>query len=296
MSILIDYNQVFISSLMASVSSNAANEINEGLVRHMVLSSILYYKKQFSKQYGEMIFCCDGRKYWRKNVFPYYKANRKKMREKSDFDWNLIFNSLNVVREELRDTFGYKVIIVEEAEADDVIATMCKRSQTHLVQVGLVEEEEPILIVSGDHDFGQLQKYSNVRQYSPRLKKMVNEKEPTKLLLEHIIRGDPGDGIPNMLSSDDVFIQSGKKQSPLRTVFVEECLNKQPEEFCTTDTLKHNFARNQMVIDLSKIPDEVEQKILSTYDSVCVNSKKKNLLEYFVVKKLKNLFEHINEF
>ena len=91
--ILVDFNQVCISNIMQDIKSNS--DIEEDLVRHMILSSLLMYKQKFSQQYGELTICCDSPKSWRKEVFPFYKANRKNYRESSDFDWKKIFLILN---------------------------------------------------------------------------------------------------------------------------------------------------------------------------------------------------------
>ena len=243
--ILIDFNQTLISNLMSQISSNPTAELSEDLIRHMVLTSILSYKRKFSDKYGKMVFCTDDKKYWRKEFFPYYKANRKKMRDASKHDWNLIFNTLNKIRDEIADRFPYTVIRVEGAEADDVIATMCKYSQTNmLTQQGFDEIKEPILILSGDKDFLQLQKYPNVHQYSPILKKFLVEKEPQKYLLEHILTGDSGDGIPNFLSNDAVFVTDGQRQKPIRKEKLAEWVSAENPELLFDETMLRNFKRN----------------------------------------------------
>jgi len=294
--ILIDFNQTLISNLMSQISSNPNAELSEDLIRHMVLSSILSYKKKFCDKYGEMVFCADDKKYWRREVFPYYKANRKKMRDQSKFDWNLIFTTLNKIRDEIRDRFPYKVIQVSGAEADDIIGTMVRYSQTHnLSKNSLDPQPEDVLIISGDKDFVQLQKYSNVKQFSPMMKKFLTTDDPHRVLMEHIITGDSGDGVPNFLSSDSVFVTDGARQKPIRKDKLQEWINiGDPEKFCD-DTMLRNFKRNQMLIDLDQTPVDIQNKIVESYEKATVGDRR-NLLNYFVENRLKYLLESISEF
>ena len=281
---------------MSQIGSNPNAELSENLIRHMVLSSILSYKKKFSDKYGEMIFCADDKKYWRRQVFPYYKANRKKMRDASQFDWNLIFNTLNKIRDEIREKFPYRVIQVEGAEADDIIGTMVRYTQTNeLPSDSLDPEPQPVLIISGDKDFVQLQKFKNVHQFSPMQKKFLTTDDPGKTLLEHILTGDSGDGVPNFLSADSVFVTEGARQKPIRKDKLKVWLDtKDPEKFCD-DIMYRNFKRNQELIDLEKTPIEIQQKIVENYNKG-PQGHRKNLLNYFVENKLKYLLESISEF
>lgn len=277
---------------MSQIGSNPNAEVSEDLIRHMVLSSILSYKKRFGDKYGELVFCSDDKRYWRRTVFPYYKANRKKAREASGFDWGLIFDTLNKIRDEIRDTFPYRVIQVEGAEADDVIACLAKYTND---KVGVIGQLEPVLIISGDKDFLQLQKYENVEQYSPMQKKYLKTDCPTKYLREHIIRGDSGDGIPNFLSPDDIFVNATAKQKSIMSKKLEGWLAaEKPEDFCD-ELMLRNYRRNEQLIDLSCIPVELENKIIEQYNAGPKGNRSK-LFSYFIKNKLKYLMESISEF
>jgi hypothetical protein len=218
------------------------------------------------------------------------------MRDASKYDWNLIFNTLNKIRDEIRETFPYRVIQVDGAEADDVIATMCKYSQTNMLkQNGLDTEQEQILILSGDKDFLQLQKYPNVKQYSPIMKKYLVEDKPHKYLFEHILTGDSGDGVPNFLSNDAVFVTEGQRQKPLRKEKLQEWVaSGNPESFCD-ELMLRNFKRNQTLIDLSHVPPQIEQKIVESFEKGPQGERRK-LLNYFIENRLKYLMESISEF
>jgi 5'-3' exonuclease len=220
MAILIDYSQVAISSIMGQANSKHFDgELNVDLVRHMILNGIRHFNQQFKEKYGDLVICCDDKNYWRKQIFPYYKAHRKADREASNFDWKTIFECLDTVKQELRDFFPYKVLQIETAEADDIIATLIKFHASPL-EGGF--DFEPCVIVSGDKDFIQLHRWGDVSQWSPVQSKWVRG-NPDKYLREHILKGDRGDGIPNVLSKDDVFV-SGSRQTPLRQKKIEEIL------------------------------------------------------------------------
>ena len=278
--ILVDLNQVLLAGLMAQIA-NHKGKLEESLIRHMVLNIIRTHVKNFKTEYGEVILCCDNRKYWRKEYFPFYKANRKKTRDKSDLDWHLIFDILGKLKQELKDNFPYKVIDVEGAEADDIIGTL----------VPIYSPHQKILILSSDGDFLQLQNYKDVKQYNPSQKKYVKSENPILELKEKIIRGDKGDGIPNMFSPSDCFVRD-LRQKPITQKTLEKYLNEDVKNFSYDEAV--NFGRNQTLIDLTFIPQEIKEKIINTYEET--KPAKGKLLNYFIEHKLKNLMEVIEEF
>jgi 5'-3' exonuclease len=278
--ILVDLNQVLLAGLMAQIA-NQKGKLDEHLIRHMVLNIIRNHVKNFRAEYGEVVLCCDNRKYWRKEYFPFYKASRKKNRDKSNLDWHLIFDMLAKFKQELKDNFPYKVLDVEGAEADDIIGTLAPRQSAH----------EKVLILSSDGDFLQLQNYPNVKQYNPSQKKYVISEKPILELKEKIIRGDKGDGIPNVLSSSDCFVRD-LRQTPITQKVLDKLMSESYLE--QNDTVKANFIRNSTLIDLSFIPTEIREKIINTYEET--KPAKGKLLNYFIEHKLKNLMDVIEEF
>jgi hypothetical protein len=281
--ILVDLNQVLLSGLMAQISSQKGVKLDEGLVRHMILNILRMHIRNFRKDYGDVVLCCDNRKYWRKEFFPFYKAGRKKTREKSDLDWHLIFDMLAKFKLELKENFPYRVIDVEGAEADDIIGTL----------VPIYAPHEKILILSSDGDFLQLQTYgSNVKQYNPAQKKFVKSENPKEELKEKIIRGDKGDGIPNMFSPSDCFVRD-LRQKPVTKGMLDKYLKEDINNYNETD--KANYTRNATLIDLTMIPKDIKEKIINTYSETKPASRQK-LLNYFIEKKLKNLMDVIEEF
>ena len=281
--ILVDLNQVLLSGLMAQISNQKGVKLDENLVRHMILNILRMHIRNFRKDYGDVVLCCDNRKYWRKEYFPFYKAGRKKTREKSDLDWHLIFDMLAKFKSELRENFPYKVIDVEGAEADDIIGTL----------VPIYAPLQKILILSSDGDLLQVQHYgSNVKQYNPAQKKFVKSENPVEELKEKIIRGDKGDGIPNMFSPSDCFVRD-LRQKPITKGVLDKYLKEDVNNYSETD--KSNYTRNATLIDLTFIPKEIKEKIINTYDETKPASRQK-LLNYFIENKLKNLMDVIEEF
>ena len=277
--IIVDINQIMISNLMVTIHRDNL-ELSEDLIRHMVLNSLRGHNKKFRKQYGEMVIACDSGNVWRRTTFPNYKAGRKANREKSEHDWEYIFDLLSKVKNEIKQFLPYKVIEVESAEADDIIAVLCKRTN------------EKVLILSGDKDFIQLHN-DRVKQYNPVLNKFVGQGEdPYKYIREHILKGDRSDGIPNVLSDDNVFIE-GRRQRPLSKKKIEGWLNEVLPTF--TEEQEKNYLRNRQLIDLSFVPEWLEQNINREFNDVKVATRDK-ILGYFINKKLKTLIEVIDEF
>lgn len=291
--ILVDMNQCMISNLMMQIK--VSDGLDENLVRHMVLNSIKHYKKMFSEEYGQLVLCYDSKFYWRKEKFPFYKQNRKKDREKSTHDWSKIFEVLNKIRDELRDNFPYVVMEIYGAEADDIISILSKHTAVNNIKLQKSgQPTEKVLILSGDKDFIQLSKYPCVKQYNPILKKFVKFQSPKEYLTEHIIKGDRSDGIPNFLSDDDTFV-SGKRQKPISKKNLVKWITQDPETFCNDDQLK-NYLRNKSLIDLSCIPEDLEQKIVEEFELLNSNVKKKITINYFLNNKLTSLLNEIEDF
>lgn len=283
--ILLDYNQVCIANLMAQIGNHTNVGIDENLLRHMVLNTIRSLKTKFSSDFGELIICCDDKKVWRKDVFKFYKANRKKAREESELDWGSIFNALNKIKAEIKEYFPYRVIQIEGAEADDVIGALT-------IKYGqMLNTGEKILILSGDKDFGQLQVFGNVTQFDPVRKKYIKHDDPVKFTRELILKGDRGDGIPNILSPDNSFVDS-IKQKPLRLEKFIHITNPRQE---LKDEQLRNWMRNEQLIDLTFIPEDIQNKVIQEYD-VQNGKGREKLFNYFVANKLSSLLESIQEF
>jgi hypothetical protein len=296
--ILVDYSQVALASILTFQRELKGTESEvKNLIRHVTLSTLKSYKKKYAKEYGEMVICCDGRKYWRRDFFPNYKASRKKNREASDLDWKLIFDTLSEMREDLAMHFPYRVIHVEEAEADDVIAVMTKWLQNNNQCIkGLVEEPQKILILSSDKDFKQLQLYPTVKQWSPMQKKYVTatQREIIEYKIEHIVKGDSGDGIPNILSKDDIFLVE-ERQKPVSAKRLQEFIDN-GFTACRNDEERRNWQRNSTLVDFDFIPEQVSQNIVQAYLNTKLNNDKMKIMNYLMEHRCRLLLDEIEDF
>ena len=283
MSILIDYNQMVIANFMQFQKYFKTGD-EQNMLRHMVLNSVKMVNNKFKDKWGDIVFCCDGKNNWRKTVYEHYKANRKKDREenKQNIDWQALFTALENIKEELRDNFPYKVINGVGCEADDIIATYCKHYT-----------DEEILIVSSDKDFIQLHSYSHVSQWSPLTKKFLKNDNPNKFKNELVIKGDRSDGVPNILSPDNTFVD-GLRQRKLTKKKIEEWTSGDPETMLSGEVLR-NFKRNQQLIDLSYLPNQVEINILERIAEKQYDKRDK-MLNYFIKHRLKEMTESLQEF
>lgn len=281
--ILLDYSQIAISNIIVQKLQD------ENMIRHCILNSIRMYNKKYRAEYGQMVICVDGFNTWRKEYFPQYKAHRKKNRSESDLDWTEIFRVLNLVREEIQQNLPYKVLHLEGCEADDCIAAMALRTQDF-------GQDEPVMIISSDKDFIQLQKFKNVKQFSPIQKKMVTDKNPRLYLMNHILKGDSGDGIPNVKADDNCLVES-RRQPPITAKFIDQVLSADWPEDCTafTEEIKRNYHRNKKLIDLTEIPSDVIENIIYSYDNQKVAPKMK-VLNYLIKKRCNQLIDCVEEF
>ena len=274
---LVDFSQIVIGSYM---SASKFTSVDMDVIRPAVLNTLRLYRTKFVSEFGELILCCDDRKSWRKELFPNYKASRKKTRSAAPIDWENLYECLNQLKEELTEWFPYKVVQVDKAEADDIIAVL----------VGLANERT--LILSSDKDFIQLHHF-NVRQYSPIQKKFV-EGDAKWSLHEKLIKGDVGDGVPNIMSDDNVFIDEGRRQKPITKKKIEAWFDLEPEMFCDNEMLR-NLNRNRQLIDLGEVPDSICINITKQFNETQVGDRRR-LLTYFVEHRLKNLTENLSEF
>lgn len=283
--LLLDLSQVMISNVMVQVGQHT-DAIQPDLVRHMVINTIRSLKTKFSNEYGELVIACDDRKYWRREFFPAYKGNRKAERAKSNIDWHALFDTLNLIKQELKEHFPYRVIQIEHAEADDVIGSICMKFGSEL------NNGKKIMILSGDKDFVQLQAYGNIVQFDPVRKKELKSNDPSSFREHLILSGDRGDGVPNVLSPDNCIIE-GIRQKTLRETKIEELLKADfgtlPEE------IQRNWARNRLMIDLRSIPNPVQEAVLAEYHAQA-NKPRDKMFNYFIQHKMKLLMESINEF
>lgn len=297
--IIIDWSQMLLGGAFAFPGDFKLGKADQknmtNILRHTILNTIRSDKTKFSQEYGDIFIACDGRNYWRKEEFQYYKASRKTMRAKSDTDWNSIFTIGNQLREEIKEVFPYKMVLVDGAEADDVIAVVVKHLQSNeMIETPLLTTEpQNILIKSSDGDFRQLHKYSTVRQWNPLLKKYVS-KPGKNFLLEKLLTGDSGDGVPNVFSYDKQLVDN-IRQKAVTEKFKDSVFGQSEIKF-EDQTLQRNFERNRLLIDFDYIPQTIVDQITAEYNNAVVVRDKKKIFNYLIKNRCKQLIEHVMEF
>lgn len=297
--ILLDYNQTVITSFTSALAQSKKDKktgysryienileedgtINKHYLKHIVLYSIKRLNKRFRKEYGRLIICADSDKVWRKDFFPYYKANRAIANEKSEINWNHLYSFINEFIKEIDEHLPYPVLIVDKCEADDIIGALVRK----------FKDQEKILILSGDQDFCQLHYNDNIKQYDDVRNRFIEKECPIKYLKEKIIRGDSGDGCPSYLSEDNAFV-IGKRQKPITAKKIDSIIDLLPEEFCNDEELKR-YRRNEILIDLSFTPESYTRKIYDKYE--CQKDKKNNVLKYLISHGFSKLIEDYTDF
>lgn len=278
--ILIDYNAIAIGNIVTQKL-----DIDENLIRHMILNSIRMHRVRNKDKFGEVVICTDGQKNWRYDAYPQYKHKRKDARKESKIDWKEVFRLTNMVLEEIEEHFPYKVLKHDRCEADDIIAAICADTQ----EFGRGQD---VVIISSDKDFAQLQKWSNIYQWSPMKKGWIKEKTPRKQLFELILRGDQSDGVPNVLSPDHCFVE-GIRQTPLRQKILDELISDPKSH---GDEIYRNYLRNKKLIDLSETPDPVKEEIIYNYEQQDKWGNKSKVFPYLVDKRCRQLLENVEEF
>jgi hypothetical protein len=283
--IILDFNALAISHIITQQV-----EMNEDLIRHQILNNIRVYRNRFKDEYGEIVVACDSRS-WRKEYYPQYKANRKTSRDKSPLDWDEAFRIITMIKDEIKENFPYKVIHIERCEADDIIGTLVENT----TEFG---QYENVMIVSSDKDFVQLQKYDNVKQWSPVRQQLLEEPNPKLFLMEHILRGDTSDGVPNVLSDDDVFVMEEKRQTPLSKKKMSEIIQEvtHQQEMPTHAWWYRNYCRNKKLIDLAETPDDLKKDIIQEFESQDQYQNKGKVFPFLVAKRCKMLLETVEEF
>lgn len=271
--------------------ANSKNEnMKINLYKHVIYNMLRNLNKDYRREFGKMVICSDSKSYWRKKEFPHYKASREKNREKSKFDWDLVFKIIDSTREDLIKHFPYNFLRINTCEADDIIATLCFKNP-----------HEKTIIISADQDFCQLQSNPNISQYDPvKKKKIDSEGLPIELYLrEHIVRGDSGDGIPSILSHDAIFVTEPRvRQSPIKKAFIEKFMNlvEHPYDICENEEMLERYKRNELLIDLRKIPENIQNMIINTYEEFSTENNRNTIMNYFIQNDFRNLIEDLEDF
>lgn len=314
--ILIDYNQIALAAISHFHDELKAADIEKarGICRHAIIASLLSYKKKFKRDYGNLVITADYGDYWRKDIFPNYKAGRKKNRESSDLPWDKIFECLNSTREEIKEFFPWKVVHVPRCEADDVIAILCYYMQENEFSVnGIFDEPQSSVIVASDGDDVQLTKLENIRQWCPLKKSFIPQLSKTdlkKYIIDHVIKGDTSDGVPNIFMHEDFFVnrKEGERQKPVTQKILdlffehgEGALNMLPYDKKETPEgyavmvkeVERRYHQNSKLVLFDNIPEQYRKDIVEHYIQPTTGSVDK-VRKYFIKNRCNLLMQELD--
>jgi hypothetical protein len=259
---IVDFSNILHASFH-SAGKQSNKEQHTAMWRYFIFNSLLSIKNKFKPD--EIVLALDHSS-WRVKFFEYYKAKRKMARatgtakeEAEEF-----FKVADTFAEDLK-CLPYKQVHVHGAEGDDIIGILA----THLTSV-----RKKITIVSVDHDLQQMQKYKNVQNYDPIKKHLTVCESPHTFLQDHFLIGDSGDGIPNILSPDNIFL-SDNRQFSITKKIREEVNEKGLLKYCKENSLEKNYIRNRKLIELSDqtIPKQVWSDVVYEYTNYDLTGK-----------------------
>lgn len=251
------------------------------MIRHAIFNQIRSVKTKFQNKFGkEIIIATEGMHCWRKDVFPYYKIKRKEQRNTLPLPWEDVMAVIRSTQKDIQENFPYYVLNHDKAEGDDIIASIAKEK---------ARNKEPVLIVSSDKDFAQLQIFPTIQQYSIYHENYLIDQDPVVNRNKKILTGDSDDSVPNILSDDDVFTIKGKRQPPMTQPRIKALLENIPEN------LLANYERNVKLVDLiDGIPKSIESEIVNQYRDYV--PAKGRVYNYFVAHGLNHHTENAQDF
>lgn len=275
---ILDFNQLVIAAVFA-VMKDMPLEMDS--VRGLMLGMIRKTNFKFKHRYGEFVIAADGQApYWRKELFPHYKSSRKTKRDNDTTDWKKIYEIAEQFKAELREHFPYRLIEIPHVEADDIIATLS------------IYRDQPVVIISTDRDYIQLHT-CGVEQFDPINDRMIKHECPEAYLIEHVLKGDRGDGIPNVLSPDDCFVNN-IRQTPMTQQRFDMVRKAYLAEEDDLDW--GNIVRNERLIDLTKIPPEIMVSIQEEFKKQEGMRNRTKMRKYFAVHGFNQFAISLGEF
>lgn len=240
----------------------------ENLIRHAIISSFLTTKLRFSGQYGKLYIALDGMKNFRYGITDHYKCRRKKDRKDDGMPWQQIFEVLTKIKAEAKEFWPWQIVWSDYGEADDVMAVLVEEvANKNMVDTGLMEEPEPVLLCTSDHDMYQLHRYKNVKQFCHRKQKYVDAGVPINQAFfnDWIMRGDDGDDVPNIFSDLAVFAE-GRRQVPCIAKRTQPILeHKSIFDYKGDPAIEKRIRENYQLIHFDGIPIDVRDDILENF-------------------------------
>lgn len=205
-----------------------------------------------SETYGDMLFVLDPEhgiksRSWRYKIYPEYKGQRKADRDKKPYHVTRIFTkAVEMLREDgrMEQKFGIRVVSADNAEADDIIATMFTDEENNQFYK---------FLVASDRDYLQL---GDVTQMNLMEKQVVIEQPypdeitvtPETYLLAKIITGDTSDNITQVFNR--VGYKTAVKKYVANLDFLNESLERDP-------IAMEKFNLNTKLIDFAHIPKRI---------------------------------------
>lgn len=265
---ILDVSGMAVSAAMAQKAELGEDVVSLGFLRHMILMSLLSNRRRFKSEYPELVLACDAPNNWRKIAHLFYKAHRQALKDADSFDWDTYFVNFNIIKDEIRAIFPFKMIQVDGAEGDDIVGVL----SNHLT-------DKKILIHGKDKDFHQCCANPNVKLWNPMTQKLSVDDNPKYNIFAKCCRGDAGDGVPNILSPTNSFTDK-IRQKQLRETKIQEYFTSGIADF----EIKSRFDTNQKLIDFNYIPDDLKKQIIAAYadaKSVC----KPQLIQQYLMQK-----------
>ena len=275
-----------------------------------VIEELLENYRLYRGKYHTMVICIDDHSipYWRKSLYPEYKAQRKTQRDESEINFKEVYKHIDLLIRVLNDYTPFKAIGVPGAEADDIIGVLTKK----------FSKAESILILSPDKDFKQLHKFGDVKQYSAITNEWVVNNDPERWERIHCCLGDAADNVPRIVDFSEFTpefkdyykgteldfykLDENLKQGIIKNFneihpgtevykkqrFGEATLNKKIKEFGSLDAFldsneiyRLNYNRNYKLVMDSEIPIDIELEILRKYTESSTDFDMENMNKYF---------------
>lgn len=277
--ILIDFNQMCVASYAGTFAQFDDGTIDMELFRHTVINSLRVVNSKFRKDWGMLVIVADSGKSWRKDFFPYYKAKRNQDKTESKINWQQLHVGIRTVLKELHENFPYPVIVVANAEGDDLIGAITRWNSDQL---------QPTLIISSDKDFLQLQINNHlVQQFDNIHQRWITHDDPARYMFEHVLKGDRGDGIPNAYCPDDYFINKYRRH-PIRSEKLDQLW-----ESGDIGSIPY-FRRNIRLVDLRNTPQGIsEEAVQMLLDHKPIKGK---VMQYLAKNRLSKLMDSLGDF
>ncbi len=208
--------------------------------------------KLFTIQTKDIIFARDGHDIWRYKVYSEYKATRAGFVKNDPHSPAPVFGHIN--KHFHPQVAGAKVLLVNQAEADDIIAVTTRYIRTTFPKT-------KIIIITGDHDFLQLSEPDHIDLYQLKGFRQFIVDDPRVALLIKVLAGDPSDNIPHAFKGCGKITAKRLAENPKE---LEKVLDQKGRD-------QYNF--NRLLIDFDCIPQEIVAEIEDLLDFLSKKSR-----------------------